>query len=547
MGVLSTAVMTIVLVLLLQDPDLIPRNDGATPLAFLLRRWQSVPRVYSSVWEARNDPYYYFQISFQRRPLVTTVRRPPDVGLLELNVPDYAGLKMGSLQNHHGAWRRQLIPWEHDLALLHQQMDARMKGQHSEEYSQDYYFPDELTFPQKCYRSKTSWLHFPVCNMIHELPTIQPRATAGTQQQPLPHHAHHHHHPQRQDEPIETATGSSTTTDSESVVNYLGHGYYRDSWLITSCGEPAQNGTACTRDESVMKTLKGLDIGDDEGHAFDYYQMRKVALEAIVMEELTASPRIVDIRGHCATTILAEYLTGEITTLIVPDRETGSKEGENRGRIPQEDLDELQQRDVYPLNNLTVLEKVTMALLMAESVADLHGIKSGIFVHGDVHPDQWLTDKNGALKLNDFNNGKFLNFNPNKMEYCKFYSKFGGTYKTPQEFQGDYVDESVDTWAIGHGIYGLLTGLYPFYDITSHTRIRRLVTRGAKPFVDDRYRTRSFIEGELVKIMEECWRFQPEDRPNIFEIVQYLRETIQQSKHHKNHGMSNADVAHLVK
>jgi serine/threonine protein kinase len=453
------------------------------------------------------------------------VRRPPKVELLELNVPDYAGLNP-SLQSRYGvgAWQRHLIPWDHDLALLHQQIEVRMTEQDRGELPKSFYFPDELTFPQKCYRNKAAWHQYPVCNTIHELPTIHTRAT-GIQEQLQNSHDPRHR-------AAENSAGQSMVPGTEAEVKFLSRGHYRDSWLITSCGEPARGKgpTAtpkCTRDESVLKTLR-------EGHDFDYYQMRQVAQEAIVMEELTASPRIVDIRGHCATTILAEYLPGEITTRIVPDRETGSIKGKNRGRIPQTELDQLQENDVYPLNNFTALEKVMMALRMAESVADLHGLKSGIFVHGDVHPDQWLMDGNGALKLNDFNNGKFLDYDPGEMEYCKYRCQFGGTYKTPEEIRGDYVDESVDTWAIGHGIYGLLTGLYPFYDFTSHPRIRQIVMDGVQPFVDDRYRTRSFIEGELVKIMEDCWRFQSKNRPSIFEIVQYLRDTIQQSKNPKD-------------
>jgi Protein kinase domain len=537
-GVCSTVTITLVLLMILHDRDLLPgeadRVENVSPLTRLLSNIWTRSHLYLWTWEAENNPRYYASITFPSPPLgATTVQRPPEMGLLELNVPDYAGLKMGSLQSRHGkAWQRRLIPWEHDLALLHLKFQARMKEEeHSEEYSQDYYFPEDLTFPQQCRRNKISWQHYPVCNTIHELPSIRPRE-AGAEELPL-----------RLESRTEKAVWPAAP-GAESTVKYLGHGYYRDSWLITSCGEPTrENGTtvACTGDESVMKTLKGLDIGDHEGHDFDYYQMRKVAQEAIAMEELTASPRIVDIHGHCATTILAEYLTGEITTRIVPDRKTGSKDGKNRGRISQEDLDELQQDDVYPLNNLTALEKVTMALFMAKSVADLHGLKSGVFVHGDVHPDQWLTDKNGALKLNDFNNGRFLDYNPSNLEYCKFFSIFGGTYKSAEEFRGDYVDESVDTFAIGHGIYGLLTGLYPFYDITSHNQIRRLVKQGAKPFVDDRYRARSFIEGELVNLMEECWRFEPKDRPTIFEIVKYLRGIIQQSKHYNHHATSSAD------
>ena len=44
-----------------------------------------------------------------------------------------------------------------------------------------------------------------------------------------------------------------------------------------------------------------------------------------------------------------------------------------------------------------------------------------------------------------------------------------------------------------------------------------------KPFVDERYRTRSNEERELVEIMESCWATDPDDRASIFEVVLSLQ------------------------
>jgi serine/threonine protein kinase len=110
--------------------------------------------------------------------------------------------------------------------------------------------------------------------------------------------------------------------------------------------------------------------------------------------------------------------------------------------------------------------------------------------------------------------------------YCDFWSNYGGSYKAPEEFiEESYSNEGVDTWALGHGIFGLLTGLFPYYRTFSHTAIRKLVSEGHKPFVDERYRTRSMVEGRLVEIMEQCWEFYAADRPSIYEAVLHIRET----------------------
>jgi hypothetical protein len=55
------------------------------------------------------------------------------------------------------------------------------------------------------------------------------------------------------------------------------------------------------------------------------------------------------------------------------------------------------------------------------------------------------------------------------------------------------------------------------------------VINGKLPFIDPRYRTRSFEEGKLVEIMEQCWKYKPDDRPSIFEVVHFLRDAVEES------------------
>ena len=105
------------------------------------------------------------------------------------------------------------------------------------------------------------------------------------------------------------------------------------------------------------------------------YQIHK---EAIVMERLSASPRIVDIYGFCGTTVLAEHMSRLITGDIV----WGSEDWEGySGWMKQSELDKLQKHDVHPMNNLTNDQKLDMAIVMAESIADIHGFEGGVIVH----------------------------------------------------------------------------------------------------------------------------------------------------------------------
>jgi hypothetical protein len=130
------------------------------------------------------------------------------------------------------------------------------------------------------------------------------------------------------------------------------------------------------------------------------------------------------------------------------------------------------------------------------------------------------------LLYSDFNNGHIMGWSLENETYCEYQANYGGAYKAPEEFIEEmYSNEGVDTWALGHGIFGLLTGLFPYYRTFSHSTIRRMVMDGLKPFVDDRYRTRSMVEGRLVEIMEQCWEFYAADRPSVFDVVEHITET----------------------
>ncbi len=55
-----------------------------------------------------------------------------------------------------------------------------------------------------------------------------------------------------------------------------------------------------------------------------------------------------------------------------------------------------------------------------------------------------------------------------------------------------------------------------------------------KPYVDERYRTRSYAEGKLVDIMERCWEFDPAKRISIFDAVKMLREASKENDRRQN-------------
>jgi hypothetical protein len=101
-------------------------------------------------------------------------------------------------------------------------------------------------------------------------------------------------------------------------------------------------------------------------HGFKIGDFLQGLRDALVMERLTASPRIVDIFAHCGTSVQVEAIPHEVEEVIVP----------GEGYIEQDRLHDIDE--VKPQNDFTVSEKLEMALEMAKSLADLHGFEDGV-------------------------------------------------------------------------------------------------------------------------------------------------------------------------
>lgn len=76
-------------------------------------------------------------------------------------------------------------------------------------------------------------------------------------------------------------------------------------------------------------------------------------------------------------------------------------------------------------------------------------------------------------------------------------------------------------------MYAVLTGVNPFYDVEHSSEVQRKVRHGETPFIDPRWRMRSYAEGQIVSIMELCWKFNPDERVDIYEIVKRLRHALE--------------------
>ena len=486
--------------------------------------------VSSSVVSKRNHHHRRHGSSpHGRRP------RPPSPGSVPLPTrdfygpagPDFGGLQFDSLRfygryyyrvidKYAGAW------YEEDRSELLSEMDRH----HVDDSLDHWEEMDHSEDVQECHRLKWVDSHRPTCNHFHEI-----------------------------------HLGRETSSDHVDLTQpyqrrYLAHGYYRDSWLLEPVaavsGPRAVGGAAAhTRGKHpkshhhhhhishdnedgpphlnlVLKALRYTNPDLDYSWSTAHHMYK----EALVMERTTSSNRTMDIYGHCYTSLLVEH-GFEISQRIVQ-----GVEYHGRGRIAQHDLDALQAaadanqtRDsnlhaLVSFNDFSAIEKLDIALAMAEGLAVMHGHPEGVIVNDDVHPDQYLVNKDGLVKFNDMNNAHILEWNPSQNDYCKWHIWIGGDYRSPEEMRGEPIDEKSDVWPMGALMFGLLTGLFPYYTIWERSEVEKVIASGEPPYLDPRWKTNSsFVEGRMVEVMERCWANISADRPSIFEVVRHLRET----------------------
>ena len=149
---------------------------------------------------------------------------------------------------------------------------------------------EDLEPDETCRRSNWHTQQFPNCNTLHELTLHRPYSRTALQ---------------------------------DYNVTYKGRGSFRATWLWDRPD---------LHTEFIVKVLR---YGSVFGHR-RFYDMHQ---EAIIMERLSASPRIVDIYGFCGATIMGEHMHREITPLIVPG--AGVEWLNSGGYIQQTDLNKL--------------------------------------------------------------------------------------------------------------------------------------------------------------------------------------------------------------
>lgn len=435
----------------------------------------------------------------------------------------------------------------------------------------EYDFYDDIDYvTTDCIRPQWTFAYYPNCLQFHELIDASLSSLSSSSSF------------KREITTTKTTTSSSHYNDTSSQyynnygtsnVDFLASGYYRDAWLfhhhnfpnISSYDDHDESNNNDDHDEVfVVKHLRMT-------RSFDMHNFEKIKREALLMERLQQSNVIVTLYGHCGSSTMVEK-ANELTYSIVPYvRDSMYERGKlkistnrkwNR-RIPNK-KDAMTYSYSNSMNNLTDLEKLNIAISIAEGVEQLHeGYAGSSIIHDDVHPDQWLVSNDGRYILNDINNAIFLKYNMSEVvkgdgnihdvSYCDAWTGgyTGGEYRAPEEYynHGSDINLGVDIWPMGNMLYSLLTGILPYFYFFNETSItskhvsykensgeiiRSKIKRGILPMLPPYYydtnderniKLPSYVEQRFVEIMKQCYQLESTKRIAISDIVQYLHET----------------------
>mmetsp|Transcript_27948 Transcript_27948/g.67338 ORF Transcript_27948/g.67338 Transcript_27948/m.67338 type:complete len:651 (+) Transcript_27948:355-2307(+) len=324
----------------------------------------------------------------------------------------------------------------------------------------------------------------------------------------------------------EWLAGEEYTSNSHRS-RYLGAGTYRQVFLL-------ERNFASDYDEVVFKSMKRLPEKDgrslDKRAAYNpeevnknfelYDDMRK---DSMVMELLTSSPRIADIYSFCALSSIIEYAPGNIEKFVLP---TG-------GESSQDD-------DPTPVNDIKPQKKLTIALELAKGIATMHGHQDGVIANVDVQVGQFCRGKDGLIKILDFNRAEVMMYDEDQEEYCKFQNgpPPDGALRAPEEIVDAPLTEKIDVYSLGNVFYSVLTGLFVNGDYGTQKAHWR-ITHGKTEKIDvEYYESRSPEEMSLIKAIQWCWTFQAEERPSIFEIVEFLQIEVSKGLKFRSEGDS---------
>jgi serine/threonine protein kinase len=399
---------------------------------------------------------------------------------------------------------------------------------------------DSEDLPPNCKRPEWHTYNYPTCNDIYEidLPDIIRQS------------------PRIYDSFIQNnkndGNSNSTLSDqykssvSKIPIGYIAQGLWRSVMAV--------NPRATMTEPVVLKTMRRT-------HELSHRNYERHRRDAIVMEQLTSSPYVMNIYGFCGNSVITEYMETTLEDVIL-----------DNGRAHNDDDVENTIMIDSKSTPITSTMKVQWALDMVRGVQAIHEIHGGPIVHADIQSKQFLiSPKTGIVKINDFNRCRFMasknvtkttindltenassnltrtsNASSNltrtsnastteitKNIPCKFrIPSSPGTSRSPEEYNELELDEKIDVYSVGHILYSILTSHEPwdgYHTVAVQTRIKD----GRIPILDRiQYNITALydlpisIQNRYINITKRAYAYNPIERSTASEISKELESIL---------------------
>ncbi|WVZ99270.1 hypothetical protein U9M48_044598 [Paspalum notatum var. saurae] len=163
------------------------------------------------------------------------------------------------------------------------------------------------------------------------------------------------------------------------------------------------------------------------------------------------------------------------------------------------------ERKTLPLEKI-----ISIALDIARGLEYIH--LQGI-VHRDVKPENILFDEEFCAKVVDFGVAC-------EEAHCNLSDDDPGTYRwmAPEMYKHKPYGRKVDVYSFGILLWELVTGSLPYEEMTPLQAAFAVVNKNLRPVIP------SSCPAALKLLIERCWAWQPEKRPEFQQIVSILED-----------------------
>ena len=260
----------------------------------------------------------------------------------------------------------------------------------------------------------------------------------------------------------------------------LGNGHWRRVYKATWRGR-----TVAVKDARHALLEDGQDV------------LEKNINEASVLQRLDGASNIVQLIGFCNMTTVMEFVPDNLEDFVL------NKE-----------------------NEISVKRALELALDASKGLAQLHSVRGGPVIHGDIDLSQMLIRGDGQVLLNDLNLAKYAGPSRNNEKCMPRMNGYDGKTRSPEEYtEGARGDEKLDVYSLGVALWQLRSREDPFEDMEEdESFVKSVISGELRPSVE----AMSDYPQSMQDLIVQTWETDPKKRPSAAEMVERITNILRE-------------------